>query len=96
MIKFFKNFKNLDGSDWDKNLSNKIFTTESYDKLFKIMKNFHIKPFYHNNQLAKNIDFLVKFLIFKKLMLQMQKIANEKALNALNIELMGLSWFQSK
>ena len=89
MNKFFKNFKNLDGSDWDKNIKS-VFTTQSYDKLFKEYEKISIKPFYHNNQPAKNIDFPSKIFNLQKIDATNAKIANEKALAALNTGIDGL------
>ena len=89
MNKFFKNFKNLDGSDWDKNIKS-VFTTESYYKIFKEYEKISIKPFYHNNQPAKNINFPSEVFNLQKIDATNAKIANKKALTALSTGTDGL------
>ena len=95
MNKFFKKFNQYQLKDWKKNIVSE-FGKEKYNDLLKNYEDILISPIYHQNKLESNPIFPYKIKNLQLIDSTNPKIANQKALIALNTGIDGICFSNPK
>ena len=89
MNNFFKNFNQYQLKEWNKKIVSEI-GVEKYNDLIKKNEDIHILPIYHQNKLESNPIFPNEIKNLQLIDATNPKIANQKALVALNTGIDGI------
>ena len=89
MNNFFKNFNQYQLKEWNKKIVSE-FGVDKYNNLIKKNEDIHISPIYHQNKLESNPIFPNEIKNLQLIDATNPKIANQKALVALNTGIDGI------